>query len=103
MGAVFVVNQPLAPTNSTNNVSVNVNITSVQLLAENTSRLGSTIYNDSLANLYVLLGVGTASNTTYTVLMVPGAYYETPYNYNGAIQGIWDSSTSGAARLTELI
>lgn len=74
---------------------------STSLLAANTSRKGATIWNDSSAILYVLLGTGTASATVCTVKLIADAYYEVPAGYTGAIKGIWASAT-GAARITEL-
>ena len=104
MGATFVVNPTLAPTTSTNVSTVDVSVVNVTILAANESRLGATIYNSSTANLYLLLGTSAASTDIYTVILVPGAYYETPYNYIGQINGIWDAaSTTGAAQCTELI
>lgn len=98
-GAVPVV---VAPSVTTNNTSVAGVTGSVQLIAANSNRLGVTIYNDSFANLYMLMGSGPATVTAYTVLMIPAAYFETPFNYNGAIQGIWAIAT-GFARVTEAI
>lgn len=73
----------------------------VTLLSANSSRRGGTIYNESTADLYIKLGV-TASLTDFTVRMIPGSYYETPYNYTGRIDGIWVSA-NGNARITELV
>lgn len=80
--------------------SVAGSASSVSLLASNANRLGATIYNDSTVNLYVRLG-STASTSNFTVKLAPGDYYEVPFNYTGAIDGIWDSAT-GNARITEL-
>ena len=71
------------------------------LLASNTSRLGTVIYNDSNATLYISLGTVTASLTSYTFQCGPGGYYELPFNFTGQIRGVW-SSANGAARITEL-
>lgn len=76
--------------------------TSVTLLASNSSRKVATIVNDSTVDLYVKFG-STASTTSYTVLMVPNAYYEVPQPvYTGIITGIWASAT-GNARVTEIV
>lgn len=83
--------------------SVADSATSVTLLASNTGRLGATIENDSSAVLYLLLGTGPATATNYTVRMVQYAYFEVPYDYTGAITGIWASDPGdGGARITEL-
>lgn len=81
--------------------SVSGSGTSVSLLAANSSRLGATIFNDSSALLYLKLGA-TASTTSFTALLGTNDYYEVPFNYTGAIDGIWSSAT-GAARITEIV
>lgn len=82
--------------------SVASNVASVTLLAANANRKVATIVNDSAtANLYVKLGAA-ATTSSYTVKMVPGAYYEVPNPvYTGVIDGIWDVAV-GNARITEL-
>jgi hypothetical protein len=76
--------------------------TNVTLLASNSARKGAAIYNDSTQNLYLKLGA-TASTSSFTVLLVAGAYYELPTTsvYTGIIDGIW-ASANGSARVTEL-
>lgn len=74
--------------------------TSVALLAANANRLGATVYNDSSAILYLKLGA-TASTTSFSVAMAASSYFEAPFGYTGAIDGIWTSAT-GNARITEL-
>ena len=75
---------------------------SVTLLAENVSRLGAVIMNDSTVTLYVKFG-STASSTSFTYLVAAGGTLELPTNaiYVGIITGIWTSAT-GNARITEL-
>lgn len=80
--------------------NVSGSASSVTLLASNTSRLGATIYNDSSAILYIKLNSGAASTTSFTYKAMPEAYYEVPFNYTGAITGIWASAT-GSARVEE--
>ena len=61
--------------------------------------LGRTIYNDSTQVLYVKFGT-TATNSSYTVQMAAGAYYEFPQPvYAGRVDGIW-ASANGNARVT---
>lgn len=94
--------RPATPAQS----SVAASASSVSLLAANASRLGATVYNDSAsATLYVKLGT-TASTTSFTVALPPqvdgiGGYYEVPFGYTGAVDGIW-SAAVGSARITEL-
>lgn len=80
--------------------SVASSATNVTLLASLAGRKGATIYNDSAQILYVKFGA-TASATSYTVQMAPGAYFEVPFGYTGIIDGIW-ASADGDARITEL-
>lgn len=80
--------------------SVASSATSVTLLAAS-ARRGATIYNDSTQVLYMKFGI-TASNTSYTVQLASGDYWEMPYPiYTGRIDGIW-ASANGNARITEL-
>lgn len=72
------------------------------ILALNLNRLGAAVYNDSTANLYLLLKATTASATIFTVKMTPATYYEVPFAYNGGISGFWDA-VNGNARVTELV
>jgi hypothetical protein len=76
------------------------NASNVTLLASNANRLGATIFNDSVASLYVKFGA-TASVTSFTIRMSSGSYYELPFNYTGQIDGIWSAAT-GSARITEI-
>lgn len=82
--------------------SVSDSATSVTILASNASRRGASVFNDSSAILYLLVGAGTASTTAYTVKIASGGYYEVPAGYTGILVGIWASDPNdGAARVTE--
>jgi hypothetical protein len=76
------------------------------ILASNANRKGALVYNDSAADLYLLLASGTSSTSNFSVLV--GAYksYELPVCqggvYTGIIKGIWASDAGGNARVTEL-
>lgn len=79
--------------------------TSAQVLAANALRAGATIFNDNAsASLFVRLGTATATTSAggFTVEIVAGGYYEVPFNFVGAIQGVWDSGSGNAATVTEL-
>ena len=91
-----------APSTIPTDTVIAVSITNVTLLTSNTSRLGASIFNNSQTNLFVKLG-SVATTDSYTAKLIPGAYYEVPYNYTGRIDGIWDSSSAGDAQVTELI
>lgn len=75
--------------------SVAASITSVSLLAANSARKGTTIWNNSTANLYVELGAA-ASASAFTARVSAGGYYEVPFTYTGAISAIWDAANGSA-------
>jgi hypothetical protein len=97
-GTVATTPQKASTSNITSVADIN---TTTTLLSANSSRLGATIYNDSSASLYLKLGA-TASLTSFSVKIDPNGYYEVPFSYTGIIDGIWDSNSSGSARITEL-
>lgn len=84
--------------------NVSASASSVTLLSSNASRVGGMIVNDSAsATLLVKYGT-TASATSYTYSLLPGATLELPANpaiYTGRIDGIWTAAV-GSARVTEL-
>ena len=84
----------------TTTTSVAASASSVTLLSSNATRLGATIYNDSMALLYIKLGA-IASTSSFEIKLFPLSYYEVPYGYTGQIDGIW-SDTGGFARIGEL-
>ena len=76
-------------------------VSNITLSISNPNRMGITIYNDSIANLYIKFGA-TASISDYTLKMEPYSYYEMiPFHYTGIVDAVWDSAT-GFARITEL-
>lgn len=76
--------------------------TNVTIDAANSARKGLILVNDSTASVYVKYGA-TASATSYTVFLGPGAYWEMPKPiYTGIIDGIWTSDAGGNMRVTEL-
>ncbi len=59
-----------------------------------------TVWNDSTAVLYLKYGA-TASNTSYTVQIAAGGYYEFPQPvFAGQVDGIW-AAANGSARTTQ--
>ena len=81
--------------------NVAASASSVALFTEQHGASNRSVQNDSAATLYLKFGA-TASTTSYTVLVPPGAYYEFPRPaYDGTVHGIWSSAT-GSARLTEV-
>jgi hypothetical protein len=101
-GSNPVPTKEIKPATGTN-TSVADNAASVTILASNTSRIGATVYNDSSAILYLLLGTGPATTTNYTCKVASSGYYEVPFGFTGQLTGIWASDPNdGAARVTEI-
>ena len=81
--------------------NVSGSATNVTLRASNALRLGLLLFNDSTASCYVKFGA-TASATSFTVFLGPGAYYELPHPcYTGIVDGIW-TAAAGTMRVTEM-
>lgn len=81
--------------------SVTAAATDIQILASNANRLGASVYNDADKDLYIALGTAAASLTSFTQKIAPGGMYEVPFNYTGVVRGIWATSPTGSARVTE--
>lgn len=102
---------PVAPVAATSTITrVPSDVVNTTLAAANPARTGLTVYNKSTANLFLKLeagadiGVGTES---YTVRLVPDAYYELPFTdsgvWTGVVDGIWDAAdATGCALVGEL-
>lgn len=74
----------------------------VTLASAHPTRKGISIYNKSTNNLYISPAVGVTTSL-FMHLIGPGGLYEFPFEYDGALHGIWDgSSHTGAALVTEL-
>lgn len=98
-GYLFVNNVPAA--SSLVSVSVFDALVSTQLAAANASRKGLMIYvRPGGGDLYLLFGSGTASDTSKSLTIVAGAYYEVPFNFTGELTAIL--SAAGFADVTEL-
>jgi hypothetical protein len=80
--------------------SVASSASNVQLLASNANRVFASIYNESSKQVFIKLGT-TASNTSYSILLMPNSYWEVPSDWTGEIDAIW-SAANGSARITEL-
>lgn len=96
---VTVSNLPLEPLTGANS-SVAASVTAVTLLASNGARRGATVYNDSTSSLRLSLG-NVVTDSSFTLIVAGGGYYEVPFGYRGAIAGLW-AAAIGAARVTEL-
>jgi hypothetical protein len=99
LGALW--SRPTAPATGTQSIVADT-ASSTTILASNAARRGASVYNDSSAILYLLVGTGTASATVYTCRVYQFGYYEVPAGYTGIISGIWATDPGdGAARVTE--
>lgn len=77
--------------------------TNIQLLAANANRIGAMIYNTDSGDLFVKFGATATATTSFTVRIPENGYYEFPHPvYRGQVDGIWTSSSTGAAVITEL-
>ena len=83
--------------------TVAASTTSVSLLASNALRVNMYVVNSSsIGNLFMAFAA-TASLSSYTIQIPPGGLYEFSNTaYTGAISGIWDNATAGAALITEV-
>lgn len=77
--------------------------TNITILAANANRIGATIFNNDTGPLYIKFGATATATTSNTVCIAAGGYYELPAPvYRGIIDGIWTTSGSGSANVTEL-
>lgn len=84
--------------------SVAASVTSVTVIAANTNRRGLRLHAvTSSAVCYVHMGTGTAAATLggHSFDMQPGALYEDPDGYTGAVTAVWATATGGL-NVTEL-
>jgi len=73
--------------------------TSATLQASNANRKKLCIFNQGAGTLYVLLGSGTASTSSYTAKVLSGGYFE-ELTYTGQVNAIF--ATAGTALVTEI-
>jgi hypothetical protein len=82
--------------------STTASASSVTVLASNANRKLAVFVNDSDKIAYVKLG-GTASTTSYSYKLQPNSTLELAQPvYTGVVDAIWESSPTGAMRVTEL-
>ena len=79
---------------STTSATIAASTTSAILLAANPARKGASFWNNSNNNLFIDLDE-SASAANHTAKLIPQGYYELPFNYVGAISGIWDGTSGG--------
>ncbi len=100
--SAFPVTVTPTPSSLTTVTSVTASISSVEILAANTSRLGASVHNDSNKVMWLKMG-SAASSTSFTVAVPKDAYYEIPFGYTGLVHAAWGSGVSGSARVTEFV
>ncbi len=71
------------------------------ILSSNPNRVFASIYNNSGQKMFIKLGT-TASNSSYSIQLMPNSYWEVPNDWTGEIDALWSGSGSGAALVTEL-
>lgn len=87
-GPPVAITVTLEPSTTAALTAVNVLSASTTLIAAGTTvRKGVTFYNNSSETIYLTLGA-TSSLTLFTSAIIPGAYYETPFTYIGAVSAI---------------
>lgn len=76
--------------------------TSTTLLSANVNRRAALIFNDSTSLLYISLGTGATSISSFSVRIAAGTLYvlDIPL-WTGAVTGLW-SAVNGAARVTDI-
>lgn len=100
IGDVDIASVPKVASGTLANVAASA--TTVQLRASTAGRLGLIVANDADVSLYLKYGA-TASLTSFTAKIPPRGLWEMPQPiYTGVVDGIWDASPTGAARVTEV-
>ena len=93
---------PDPPDNATV-ASVPASATSVELLPATALRKAFIIFNTGKKTLYIRFGATNASLSSYTWPLSSHAGVTFPEGtWVGAIQGVWEAATTGAALVTEI-
>ena len=83
--------------------SVPSGIASVSIADADVTRAFMSVENTDSNVLYLMLGIGTASATNFTVSLASGDYYEVPgVVATHALTGVWSGDGSGAALVTTI-
>lgn len=105
IGDVDVLTMPTTTVRSAGTTGAQTSVastvtTNTTLIAADANRFALTIYNESTATLFLLMGAGTESATVYTIQIPPGGYYEAPAGTATLrASGHW-SAANGSARIT---
>lgn len=71
------------------------------ILSSNATRVFASIYNNSGQKMFIKLGT-TASNSSYSIQLMPNSYWEVPNDWTGEIDAVWSGAGGGNALVTEL-
>jgi len=74
--------------------------TSTTVIAASSGLIGATLYNDTDGLIYLLLGGGTVSSSSFSVKLSVGALYELPYKFQGSVTAIKGTATTGNLYVT---
>jgi|GEM_PF-1831686 len=72
-------------------------IAASELVSQNSNRIGMTLLNNSEASVLFVDVDRSVYVGDCLVALVPGAYYEFPFDATTAIWGIWDGLDSGVS------
>lgn len=92
---------PLSSSTTGTTASITAATTSTALLAANPNRKAMSIYNNSVATLYIGFGA-TVTTTLFSHKIGPNTLWEMPSDYDGPVVGVW-SAASGNALVTEFV
>lgn len=80
--------------------SVAASTSSVTALASNANRVGASFYNDSSSLCFLAFSATTASNTAFSIRLMPNSFTDLSVDYTGQCNAIWSTAT-GSLRVTE--
>jgi hypothetical protein len=80
--------------------SVAASTSSVIALASNANRVGASFYNDSSSLCFLAFSATTASNTAFSIRLMPNSFTDLSVDYTGQCNAIWSTAT-GSLRVTE--
>ena len=72
-------------------------IAASELVSQNSNRVGMTLLNNSEASVLFIDVDRTVFVGDCLVALVPGAYYEFPFDSTTSVWGIWDGLDSGVS------
>jgi len=81
--------------------SITNTVTPTVFLSANLNRKGATIYNRSNRTLLIATGAVNVSVSDFTMQIASLGYYELPYGFTGKVSGVWASSGTNNAIVTE--